>query len=222
MPGYQAVVFDLDGTLLDTLEDIASAANRVLASHGAPEHPIDAYRQFVGEGVSVLFERALPASRRDAPTIASCVEGFRREYAESWNRTTRPYDGVPELLDALTARSLRLTVLSNKPHHFTRQCVDELLGNWTFDIVLGQREGVATKPDPCGALEIATDLSLPTSACVYVGDTGVDMQTAVAAGMLALGALWGFRSAEELRRAGAQHLLAHPLDVLKTISTAQP
>lgn len=215
MTRHRAVVFDLDGTLLDTLEDIGSAANRVLAAHGAPQHAIDDFRSFIGEGVRILFERALPAARRDADTITACVAGFRSEYAESWNRTTRRYDGVPQLLDTLADRDIRLSVLSNKPHAFTCQCVQELLSDWTFDLVLGQREGIATKPDPVGALEIAAFLKLPPVECLYVGDTGVDMQTAVAAGMMPIGVLWGFRDADELKAAGARELVAHPLDVLQ-------
>ena len=214
---FPAVIFDLDGTLLDTLADIADSANRVLGGRGCPTHPADAYRQFVGEGLRRLFERALPADRRRPEVVAECVAGFREAYAEHWNVRTRPYDGVPELLDALSARNVMMAVLSNKPDGFTRRCVDEYLSRWRFEAVLGQREGVPRKPDPAGALEIASRLGVATDRFLYLGDSATDMRTARSAGMRAVGAAWGFRSVDELESAGAEVIIQRPMDFLAMV-----
>jgi phosphoglycolate phosphatase len=218
---FRAIIFDLDGTLLDTLEDIGDAANRVLAAHGFPAHPIDRYREFIGEGVHRLLTRVLPETSRDAATVQRCVEAYQKEYALNWRVKTKPYAGVPELLDGLTARQLGLAVLSNKPDRFTQQCVRELLAKWTFDVVLGASDTFPRKPDPASALETARRLAVPPEACLYVGDSGVDMQTARAAGMFAVGVLWGFRGREELQRAGAQVLVEAPLEILGLLARAQ-
>ena len=210
----QAIVFDLDGTLLDTLEDLANAVNRVLVAHGAPTHPLDAYRYFVGDGARTLFERVLPEHHRTEETIETCLREFREDYGVNWNIRTRPYPGIEMLLQRLSARGLRLAVLSNKPHETTVKCVEGILPRWHFEIILGQRPGVPKKPDPAGALELASRMGLPPSAFLYLGDTGTDMQTAASAGMLGVGALWGFRTAEELTQNGARHLVAAPMDVL--------
>ena len=210
----QAVIFDLDGTLLDTLEDLGDAVNRVLSALELPVHPIDAYRFFVGDGVTKLITRALPENKRDAETVQSCLEAFSADYDRHWNVKTRPYDGVGALLDALTARGLKRAILSNKPHEFTQLCVREFLPKWSFDAVIGQREGVPLKPDPAGALEIARTLGIPPAGFVYLGDTAVDIKTAIAAGMTPVGVLWGFRPAKELRESGAKILIEQPLEVL--------
>lgn len=211
---YQAVLFDLDGTLLNTLIDLAESANSALAELGYPVHPIDAYRFFVGGGVRVLFERALPEQNRDADTIQACVERFTTIYDERWDVKTHLYDGVVEMLDGLAARQIKMAVLSNKPHSFTQICAAKYLAPWPISPVLGQRDGFAHKPDPAGALDIAKELGIATENFLYLGDTATDMQTALAAGMFAVGALWGFRPEEELRQAGAQSLIATPTDLL--------
>ena len=210
----RAVIFDLDGTLLDTLDDIANAANRVLAARNFPAHPNSIYRAFIGDGVVKLMLRALPPTHQDEATVKACVEAYTREYERSWNVATRPYPGVPELLDALTAWGMPLAVLSNKPDHFTQRCVSELLPAGRFKVVLGASERFPRKPDPAAALEIARRLAVAPAECVLVGDSGVDMQTARAAGMRGVAALWGFRGREELLRDGAQHFLAQPADLL--------
>jgi phosphoglycolate phosphatase len=211
---FRAVLFDLDGTLLDTLEDIAQAANDVLVGLDLPTHPPEAYRAFIGDGVATLFRRALPPDRVVPEMIDRCVAGFRETYGESWNVRTRPFDGIPELLDDLAARDLDLAVLSNKPDDFTRRCAAEYLARWPFRAVLGQREGVPRKPDPAGALEIARRLGLPAERFLYVGDTAVDMETARGAGMCPVGVAWGFRSIEELRSGGAAAIIERPAELL--------
>lgn len=216
---FRAVIFDLDGTLLDTLADIASACNAVLEQLGLPSHPQNDYRQFVGEGVARLFEKALPAKDRNAETVGRCVEGFRRTNGEQWNVRSKPYDGIVELLDALTARGAPMAVLSNKPHDFTVRCVEHYFRRWQFRAILGQREGVPAKPDPAATLEILGRLQLPTEQVAYLGDSSVDMQTARNARLFAVGAAWGFRSVEELRAAGADAIVNRPQDLLQYFET---
>ena len=207
---YKAILFDLDGTLLDTLEDLATAANRALGTLGLPAHPTDAYRVFVGDGLRTLAERILPGEQRSAAQVDALVAAFEREYSRTWNERTAPYAGVPEMLDRLTGDGYRMSVLSNKPDAFTRLCVEQLLPHWTFAPLYGQRPGVPKKPDPAAALAIAAELGLDPAEVLYLGDTATDMHTARAAGMEAVGVLWGFRSADELRAAGARHLITHP------------
>jgi phosphoglycolate phosphatase len=215
---FRAVIFDLDGTLLDTLDDIANAANHVLAARGFPTHPNASYRTFVGEGVIKLMVRALPKAHRDEAAVQASVGAYVQEYERTWNALTKPYPGVPEMLDALAVRGLKLAVLSNKPDHFTQQCVDQLLAKWTFDSVLGASDQFPRKPDPASAVETAKRLGVPRAECLYVGDSGVDMQTACAAGMRAVGVLWGFRGQEELLREGAQLLIKKPSELLDLLN----
>ena len=211
----QAVLFDLDGTLLDTLADIAGAANAALALEALPEHPPTTYRQFIGDGVAMLFRRALPPDQ-DHPDarIDRCVTHFHATYATTWNALTTPYPGVADLLDALAARHLPLAILSNKPDEFTQLCTREFLSGWTWAKVVGQRDGIPRKPDPTAALAIARDLGIDPAAIVYVGDSSVDMRTARAAGMRPIGVSWGFRSVEELRATGADAIIDHPAELL--------
>jgi phosphoglycolate phosphatase len=211
---FRATIFDLDGTLLDTLDDIANAANRVLAARGFPTHPNPNYRTFIGEGVVKLMLRALPETHQDEATIKACVGAYVQEYEQTWKVQTKPYAGVPEMLDALVVLGLKLAVLSNKPDRFTQRCVSELLAKWAFDVVLGASDKFPRKPNPASAIETARRLGVPPAECLYVGDSGTDMQTARAAGMCAVGALWGFRGQEELLKDGAQLLINKPSEVL--------
>jgi phosphoglycolate phosphatase len=219
---FRAVLFDLDGTLLDTLADIAHAANTMLGREGLPTHQVDAYRGFIGGGVATLFRRALPPERCDDERVARCVAEFREVYGRTWNVHTRPYDGIPELLDALAARGLALAVLSNKPDDFTRRCAKAYLAPWPFRVVLGEREGVPRKPDPTGAREVAQRLGLAPETFLYAGDSATDMETALRAGMHPVGVAWGFRPSEELRSAGAEAIIAHPGELLGLLDRPPP
>jgi phosphoglycolate phosphatase len=210
----EAVIFDMDGTLLDTLADIAHSANIVLARSGLPTQPIEAYRQFVGEGVKVLFRRALETEDPEDRRIETCAAQFSGVYAQHYNVYTKAYPGVPELLDALIERGLPMAVLSNKPHAFTVKCAQDLLPHVAFAAILGQQEGIARKPDPAGALQIASQLAVPPERCVYVGDTGVDMRTAVQAKMYPVGVQWGFRGCDELLHHGAREVIERPDQLL--------
>ena len=215
--GYSGLILDLDGTLLDTLGDLASATNQALETLGYATHPTDAYRIFVGDGVRSLAERALPVDARTADTIDACVKAIRRGYDGSWNGLTAPYPGVESMLDELCGLNCRLAVLSNKPHAMTRKVVDHYFPALDFVRVIGAREGHPRKPDPSSALEIARALELDPSKVAYLGDTNTDMQTAERAGMFSIGALWGFRDREELGASGAKALALSPADVVDWI-----
>lgn len=214
---YRAAIFDLDGTLLDTLEDLADSMNAVLRVTGYPEHPVDAYRYFVGDGVEMLVRRALSPLDPDEELVRRCMDAMAEEYGRRWANKTRPYPGIPELLDALEARAFPKAVFSNKPDAFVRMTVDRLLAGWHFDPVRGARPGEPKKPDPAGALEIAAYLKIQPQECLYLGDTNTDMRTARRAGMYAVGVTWGFRSAAELVASGAQRLLEHPIELLELL-----
>jgi len=214
----KAVVFDLDGTLLNTLADIANAVNRVLLKRGYPTHPMDRYRFFVGDGTEMLIKRALPKLESKPDNVLECLGDFKAAYEKTWDETTTPYDGIPALLNYLTQEGIRLTVLSNKPHVFTRQCVDKQLASWTFENVMGFSSRFPKKPDPAGALSIINDLGLDKKNCLYVGDSGVDMLTAAAAGIFSVGAAWGFRPETELMAHGCQFIARHPMDVISLMS----
>ena len=210
---YKAIMFDLDGTLLDTLDDLADSTNRVLQRLGYPEHPVAAYRYFVGNGMANLVEKVLPEAERKEPVIKQAIRMFQEDYKGNWKTKTRPYEHVPEMLDRLQEKGLKFTILSNKPNEFTQLCVAELLPQWNFAIVQGQKDDIPRKPDPAGAFDIAKTIGIAPHEFFYLGDTATDMKTAVAAGMFAGGVLWGFREREELLEHGAQQLFERPLDV---------
>ena len=211
---FSAVIFDLDGTLLDSLPDIAAAANEVLQQQGFPIHSLDAYRYLVGEGVVRLFVKALPQDQAGESLVADCVRRFHETYDRTWNLHSRSFEGIAQLLTELTRRQMALAVLSNKPHEFTRKCVEHYLGRFPFQAVEGTRDGMARKPDPAPAVAIAAQLALPASEFAFVGDTAVDMQTATAAGMYAIGASWGYREVDELQAAGARTVIDCPAQLV--------
>jgi phosphoglycolate phosphatase len=215
---YEAVLFDLDGTLLDTLEDLADSANAALAARGLPTHPPDAYRFFVGDGMRNLVRRTLPAEVAADEAFVDTVLGEMKDaYADRWDARTQPYHGVPELLDALAERDVKTCIVSNKPHDFTLLCVQRLLPRWTFDAVQGVADDVPPKPDTTGTLRSARALGVRPERFLYLGDTNTDMKTANAAGMFAVGAAWGFRPVEELRDNGARAIAEQPTDLLNML-----
>jgi len=207
----RAVLFDLDGTLTNTLEDIADAMNRSLRLHDLPEWPLDAYRYLVGDGAKKLAERAV----RERQDLALSVQREYQAYYQEHTRVkTQPYDGVPEMLRALQDKGLKLAVFSNKPDADTKSVVAHFFPDIPWAAVRGQVEGVPVKPAPAGAFAVAEALGVPPAEFLYLGDTATDMHCAVNAGMIPIGALWGFRTAEELQSSGARKLLHHPMDIL--------
>lgn len=211
---HPAAIFDLDGTLIDSLEDIADSMNAVLSSHGFAAHPLDSYKYFVGDGIATLVRRALPEKDSSEDTIRRCVQEMREEYRHRWQEKTRPYDGISRVLEELLRRGILLNVFSNKPEDFTRLTVDRFFGRERFQMILGVGPSVPAKPDPAGARRIAETLELPPERFLFFGDTNVDMKTARGAGMNPVGVRWGFRSAEELTAAGAVKVLRHPEEIL--------
>ena len=220
-PAYLGICFDLDGTLLDTLDDLAAAVNRALARHGYPPHPAESYKRFVGDGASVLIQRALPpAVRDDAGQVARCLADFRTEYDQAWSVRSRLYDGVAEMLDLCAARRLRLAVVSNKPHPYTLACMQRFFARWPFGAIHGQQDGVPRKPDPATTRQAARELDLSPGDMLFVGDSNVDMQTGAAAGMLPVGVAWGYRPVDELIEAGARHILQSPGELRLVLDSA--
>ena len=215
---FRAIILDLDGTLLDTLEDLADSMNGTLSHFGFPVHALEKYKYFVGNGIEKLVKRSLPGSAKNDPqAISQCLEMMRQTYERNWNVKSRPYPGIPELLDSLSVRGLNMAVLSNKPHDFTLKIIEKLLPAWRFDPIMGERPPIPRKPDPSSALEIANRLGVEPAGFLFLGDTATDMKTANAAGMFAVGALWGFRNAEELIASGAGKLIAKPAELLELL-----
>lgn len=214
---YKAVVFDLDGTLLNTIEDLLNSMNAVLVKSGFPTHDLETFKTFIGTGVADLVKYSLPTESRDKDTIDRCIAAMRHEYSKRWDDKTRPYKGIPQLLDTLASRNIKMAILSNKPHQATEQVVSKLLPQWKFEAVFGERPPVPRKPDPTSALEIADLLGIKPGEFLYLGDSGTDMKTANAAGMYAVGALWGFRDADDLLQNGAKKIIEKPEELLELL-----
>jgi phosphoglycolate phosphatase len=208
----RAVLFDLDGTLADSLADLANATNWALTQLGCPTHPLESYRYFVGEGARLLCARALPADKQNL--VDDALRLMRERYDAHCFDLTKLYAGIPELISALAERHYRLAVLSNKPDIFTKRMIAHYFSPSPFTVVRGQMSNVPLKPDPAAALQIAQELGVPPAQWLYLGDTNTDMRTARAAGMHAVGVLWGFRDRNELFESGAEHIVGKPQEVL--------
>ncbi|WP_045222174.1 HAD family hydrolase [Desulfonatronum thioautotrophicum] len=222
-PRPQGVIFDLDGTLLDTLEDLADAMNTVLASHHWPTHPLDAYRRFVGNGVSMLVRRAVPeVERNDVQRLDAITQEMRSVYGRHWAKKTRLYPGIDPLLRTLKAQGIPMAVLTNKPHDAAMALVDHFFPENMFRLVTGAHPDKPRKPDPTTALETADHLGVLPASTLFLGDSDVDMQTATAAGMTPLGAGWGFRGPDELLASGASMVLNNPMELLDRLPADGP
>ena len=216
---FKAVIFDLDGTLLDTIEDLTDAMNAALAAMGYPGRTIAECKKLVGDGLETYVRRALPPGAGDDPrAVARLKELMRAEYKVRQDHKTKPFEGIAELLDALNDLGIPLAVLSNKPHDSTLAVMKRYFPSRDFRFIFGAQEGIPVKPDPFAALEIARLMDITPGDFAYVGDTNTDMRTANAAGMFAVGALWGFRTADELLTNGAQALIEKPEDLLGVLS----
>jgi phosphoglycolate phosphatase len=211
---FKAILFDLDGTLLDTLQDLADSLNAILTANKMRTFPVNDYRYFVGKGLRELIKCVLPIDKINDQTIEEFLAAMKIEYAKRWAINTKPYPGITDLLDGLTQLGIPMTVLSNKADDFTKIMIERLLPNWRFQIIKGLRPEFPPKPDPATALAIANELKIHPRDFIYLGDTDIDMQTANAAGMYAVGALWGFRTAQELIENNAKVLIESPLQVL--------
>lgn len=214
----KAFMFDLDGTLLDTLADIAAACNQLLSLHGWPQHPVSVYRHMVGNGFGTLIRRAVPEAvlaSLDARTLAQLVEEGRGIYGQHLQGATVPYPGMTEALRALSERGLLLAVLSNKPDEMTQTLIPQQFPDIAFAQIYGGRSDMPLKPDPSGALKLLQNMGISPADCFYVGDSDVDMKTALAAGMIPVGVSWGFRGEDEVRAAGAAHIVRQAADLVR-------
>lgn len=212
----KAVIFDLDGTLTNTLKSIWKSANLALADAGLPPFELDRYRYFVGDGAEELVKRALIADGDTELTHLSQVrESYREHFKKYVNYEVKPYDGILELLAALKEKRILLAVNSNKPHDRTVDVVETIFGGRTFDMIVGQCEERKRKPAPDGVLYIMEKLRLSKEEVIYLGDTCVDMKTGKSAGVFTVGALWGFRDRQELEENHADAIIAHPAELLE-------
>jgi len=213
----KAIIFDLDGTLIDSLEDIAVCMNQVLEELNLPSHKIEDYKYFVGGGISILVDNAL--DKNTSHEIKEKVsEKFKVVYDQKLHSKTLPYNGIYELLDELQKLDFKIGILSNKPHEFTIAYAKNLFSKYDMKEVHGQKAHIAKKPDPIAAIQIAQSFDVPCEEVYFVGDTMVDMQTAVNAKMIGIGVLWGFRDEEELISNGATFVVKHPLDILDIVN----
>ncbi|MDL2231926.1 HAD family hydrolase [Porphyromonadaceae bacterium OttesenSCG-928-L07] len=212
------VIFDLDGTLLNSLDDLAASANYVLKKFGYPEHEVEAYRYMVGNGISKLLERALPEDARIQSILYSVKKEFMEYYAEHKADLTKPYDGINELLQNLRHRGVALAIATNKEHENARNLVNHCFQTGTFKIIRGEQPGFPIKPDPAIVFAILNETGVEPHEVLYVGDTAVDMQTAVNSGVKAVGVTWGFRPEKELRESGADYIVHQPAEILDLLA----
>lgn len=216
---YKACIFDLDGTLTDTLDSIAFSVDGTLKEMQLPQITKEQCRQFVGDGARVLMMRALEAAGGDVSArIDEAMRIYGRIFDENCTYHVVPYEGIPEVLSILRKRGIKLAVLSNKPHKQTVHVVETVFGKDTFQWIQGQKEGVPRKPDPTAALQIAKEFHAEASEAVYVGDSEVDIATGTAACMKTIGVSWGFRGHAALSEAGAGLIAGSPEDLLKLIN----
>ena len=214
--GYKGIIFDLDGTLADSLADLALSMNWVLASYGYPVHEKDDYKRFVGSGIRSLIERALPVEAREERIIDKVVSTMMEYYSIHCTDHTELYPGIEPLVKEAKDRGLKLAVFSNKPHPFTEIIVNRLLPGM-MDRVQGYTCEELKKPNPAEVLRICREMSLSVSDVLYVGDSDVDIITARNAGMRSAGVLWGFRGESELRKAGADYIVSIPSQILELL-----
>ncbi|MDD3280018.1 MAG: HAD family hydrolase [Bacteroidales bacterium] len=209
------IIFDLDGTLLNTLDDLADSGNFILRTYGFPEHPVNAYRFFVGDGIRKLIERIIPENKREDSFIEEVKSEFMKHYEIHKYDKTAPYQGIIELLRTIQKRNIKIAVASNKTHEVMGKMMDYYFPGIHFDAVFGQRKKIPPKPDPAVVVDILHKTGIVKEKTLYVGDTSVDMLTAHNAGLKSIGVLWGFRSKEELLQAGADIIIEKPEELLE-------
>lgn len=206
---YQLAIFDLDGTLLDTIQDLCNACNHALAHFGYETHDVEACKYFVGSGIYKLIERALPEDARDEANVLKVKAVFDEYYGMHSEDYTKPYEGIQEMLTTLKEKGIKCAVLTNKAQAYAEQLVKRQFGN-LVEVVIGQREGIPTKPNPIGIHKLLTKFDIPKANCIYMGDSDIDMLTANNAAVTSVGVIWGFRTKEELQKAGAHYLVENP------------
>ena len=212
------ILFDLDGTLLNTIDDLADAAYWVCAQNGWPQHTVAEYKYMVGNGIPKLVERFSPAEARTPDRLAETLAQFTARYDAHKEDKTAPYPGIPELLKELKAAGIQTAVFSNKADALCGKIIEHYFGPGAFSAVRGSRPGVPTKPDPTGLWDLMRQLNADPATTLFVGDSDVDILTGHNAGLPAMGAVWGFRGAGELTAAGAEALAFRPGDILDYIN----
>ena len=214
----KAVIFDLDGTLSDSIASMKYCGDRALAPFGYGPFPESDYKYFVGDGAANLVKRALKAGGdEDLVHFEEAFALYKKFFADDCMYQVKPYEGIPELLAALKEKGLKIAVLSNKPHDQTIDVIETLFGKGYFDIIQGQKDGLPIKPDPAGVFAILKQLNLTAEDILYLGDTATDMKTGKSAGAFTVGALWGFRDRKELEEGHADAIIAHPLELLRYV-----
>ncbi len=208
---FSAVIFDLDGTLLNTIDDLADSANNVLEELGLPTHDIESYKYFVGNGIPKLIQRCLPADKQALHAVA--LKMFIERYDAHSEDKTAPYDGIPQMLEKLQEMGLPFGVITNKAHEIAVKVVEHYFGKGRFECIRGLDETIQPKPAPDGALQVAERLKVSPAEVLYLGDTKTDMQTAINAGFTPCGVLWGFRKREELVENGAKYIISRPDEI---------
>lgn len=211
---YQACLFDLDGTLADTVDSIANVANQILEKFGLPAQPVDDYKYYAGDGGDVLMERCMRAAGGDFTHLSEGQKLYREIFAEDPLYKVRAFDGMKETLEELRRRNVKLAVLSNKPHEAAYKVVTGLFGEDMFEVIQGLKPGMKKKPEPDEAWKIADILQVKPENFMYVGDTNTDMKTGKAAGMYTIGVLWGFRDRKELEDNHADQIISRPQELL--------
>ena len=214
---YRGVIFDLDGTLVDTLEDIAVSVNRTLKLRGFPELPAEEYRGKIGWGMKRLAFLALPEQARDGETAGLVAADAARFYAETPLVHSRPYPGIPELVAGLGRMKIKAAVLTNKPDPVAQKVIAGLFPHGSFASVLGEISGNPRKPDPALVWELLAGLDLTPADVIFVGDSEIDMETALASGCFPLGVIWGYRSRETIEKAGARRIIERPEEILELL-----
>jgi phosphoglycolate phosphatase len=213
---FKGVIFDLDGTLVNSLEDIADAMNSVLEDLSYPTHSYESYQYFIGSGLRNLVTKSLPENNNDEKHIDHCYQLMIEEYSNNCTRKTKAYDGIIELLDQLISNNIKLSVFSNKSDELTKKITTDLFPGY-FDNIVGLSVEALKKPNPFEAIEISKRLGFKTEEIIFVGDSGIDMQTATNANMLAVGVSWGYRPEEELIATGAKYVINNALDLMKVL-----
>lgn len=212
---FKGIIFDLDGTLVNSLEDIADSMNHILKSYAFPTHELEAYYRFIGNGIRNLVQETLPKEvSKEEELILNCFDLMMEKYRNNCTNKTRPYNGIRELLNELVKRGIKIAIFSNKVDELTKKVVRSLFPNWNFEVIVGVSSEVPRKPNPLGILYISKKMGIQPDEIIYLGDTGSDMQAANNAGSYAVGALWGYRTKEELFSNGAKCLINHPLELV--------
>lgn len=213
---FKAVLFDLDGTLVNSLIDIADSINKVLHGNQLPTHSYEVINNFIGSGLRVLVTKALPETHRNEENIEKHFQTMMLNYRDNCTNKTIVYDGITELLEQLKSRNIKMAILSNKADELTKKIGLTLFPDY-FEIVMGLKSEATKKPNPAAAIEISNDLGFSVEEILYVGDSDIDMQTARNANMYAVGVTWGYRPKEELLAEGAQSIISHPLELLELL-----